>query len=48
MDSFVDLERKAAAPVGKATRPRPRKAAACNGKLTNKFNRTYFLYGKKV
>ncbi|MFX3661868.1 MAG: hypothetical protein ACE3JN_17840 [Ectobacillus sp.] len=36
MDSFVDLERKAATP---AARPRSRKASACSGKSTIKFNR---------
>ncbi|MFX3659450.1 MAG: hypothetical protein ACE3JN_05095 [Ectobacillus sp.] len=33
------LERKAATPAGKAARPRPRKASACSGKSTIKFNR---------
>ncbi|MFX3658780.1 MAG: hypothetical protein ACE3JN_01630 [Ectobacillus sp.] len=33
------MKRKAATPAGKAARPRPRKASACSGKLTLKFNR---------
>ncbi|MFX3659934.1 MAG: hypothetical protein ACE3JN_07620 [Ectobacillus sp.] len=41
MDSFVDLKRKAATPVGKAARSRLRKASACSGKSTIKFNRAY-------
>ncbi|MFX3658768.1 MAG: hypothetical protein ACE3JN_01570 [Ectobacillus sp.] len=39
MDSFVDLERKAATPTGKAARPLPRKVPACSGKSIIKFNR---------
>ncbi|MFX3661744.1 MAG: hypothetical protein ACE3JN_17190 [Ectobacillus sp.] len=41
MDSFVDWERKAATLAGKAARPRPRKASACSGKSTIKFNRAF-------
>ncbi|MFX3660292.1 MAG: hypothetical protein ACE3JN_09455 [Ectobacillus sp.] len=41
MDSFVDLKRKAATPAGKAARPRPRKASACSGKSTIKFNSAF-------
>ncbi|MFX3661215.1 MAG: hypothetical protein ACE3JN_14280 [Ectobacillus sp.] len=43
MDSFVDWERKAAAPAGKAARPRLRKASACSEKSTIKFNRAFIL-----
>ncbi|MFX3660979.1 MAG: hypothetical protein ACE3JN_13055 [Ectobacillus sp.] len=37
------MKRKAATPAGKAARPRPRKASACSGKSTIKFNRAFFL-----
>ncbi|MFX3660076.1 MAG: hypothetical protein ACE3JN_08350 [Ectobacillus sp.] len=33
------MGRKAATPAGKAARPRPRKASACSGTSTIKFNR---------
>ncbi|MFX3659297.1 MAG: hypothetical protein ACE3JN_04315 [Ectobacillus sp.] len=42
MDSFVDWERKKATLAGKSARSRPRKASACSGKSTIKFNRSLF------